>query len=617
MRKFVCVLAAALAGVAAADPYGICAHVGGHEFATREKAFALMKEAGIGYVRADFAWDGIQRNAESWNYERLDALMASVEAAQMRILPILDYNASFANPAWRHVDLWLRYVSNTVSRYQARIPVWEVWNEQDINQFWKDPNPTNYLALLKPTYAMVKAVNPRLQVAVGGYAGIPLDYIEELYKLGGKDCFDIMNIHPYSHPTPPEADLEQRVHGLRQVMEKYGDAKKPIWVTELGWPTQKQRLAVPGMLRGAFAQLKKDPAAKWRVLAVCDPHLPAGACVSQGGLEDELQQPVRRVTFDELLAALDADPPDAVVLPVNESFPADERIVRYVRDGGVLVSIGGMPFYYGWTRDPSGAWRQDKSVRTGDYLAQLRIDGEAWWYKRGYAIPEKMTVSGFGKDITCERFLRPSTAMKQGDSFIPLMSGVKDGYNGVGAAIIKYGSDMKGAVVVSALRESGMRGSTEDEQARLNTRANLMLLQMGIAQIFNYEFHAPESDDLDQESHFGIVHKDLSPKPAFHAYKTLTTQRPKDAAAVDAPWQSVDGALYFPQWKTPDGKQGGAIWAYKRKGNAKLTFASPRIKLTSYLGAEIKGDWRGSTCTLPLDDAPVYFSGGALVSAEL
>ena len=617
MKKLMCFVLALVAGAASANPYGICAHVGGHEWATRDKSFALMGAAGITYVRADFSWGGIQRNAESWNYDRLDALMMSAESTRMRILPILNYNVPFANPAYQHLDLWLRYVSNTVSRYQAKIPVWEVWNEQDINQFWKDPSPTNYFALLKPTYAMIKSINPKLQVAVGGYAGVPLGYIEELYKLGGGACFDIMNIHPYSHPTPPEADLEKRILDLRQLMDKYGDAKKPLWVTELGWPTQKQRFAVPGMLRGAFAQLKA-PDAKWRVLAVNDPHLPVGASITQGALEDELQGggSVQRVDFDELFAALDTAPPDAVVLSANESFPADERLIRYVRDGGVLVSLGGAPFYYGWTRDGNGTWKQDNSVRTGDYHAQLRMDFEAWWYKRGYTIPERMKVSGFGTDIECDRYLRPSDKLKEGDRFIPLLQGTRDGYDGIGAAIIKYGSDMKGALILSGIRESGMRGSTEDEQARINTRANLILLQLGIAQIFNYEFHAPEQDDLDQESHFGIVHKDLTPKPAYHAYRALTAQRPGNSTVVNAPWKSTDGSLYFPQWKKPDGQTGGAVWAYRQKGNYTLTFSTPKVKLTSYLGEEIKGEWKGSACTLPLTDAPLYFSGGSLISAE-
>jgi len=207
--------------------------------------------------------------------------------------------------------------------------------------------------------------------------------------------------------------------------------------------------------------------------------------------------------------------------------------------------------------------------------------------------------------------------MKEGDRFIPLMQGTQDGYNGVGAAIIKYGSDMKGAVVLSGIREGGMRGSTEDEQARITMRANMMLLQLGIVQIFNYEFHAPEADDLDQESHFGIVHKDLSPKPAYHAYRTFTTQRPPNATVLNVPWKSPDGSLYFPQWKMSSGQTSGAIWAYRQKGKYALTFSTSMVKLVSYLGEEIKGDWKGNVCTLPLSDAPVYFSGGSLTSAKL
>ena len=613
MKKFVGILLAVLAAVASANPYGICSHVGGHEWATRDATFERMKEAGISYVRADFAWAGIQRNAESWNFDKFDALMVSAQNAKMRILPILDYNVSFADPAWRHVGLWLPYVSNTVARYQAQIPIWEVWNEQDLDHFWKNPNPTNYFTLLKPTYETIKAINPKLQVAVGGYAGVPLGYIEELYKLGGKSYFDIMNIHPYSHPMPPEVDLEQRIGDLRKLMAKYGDEQKPVWVTEIGWPTQKQRFVVPGLLREALTQLK--PGATWRVMAIQDSSLPVGASVTQNALEAEVSGTVQRVDFDELLAALDINPPDAIVLPLNESFPADERLIRYVRDGGVLVSFGGAPLYYGWTRGDDGTWRQDKSVRTGDYYAQLRFANEAWWHKRPYTIPEKMKISGFGQEAECERFLRPEH-LKEGDRFIPLMQAAKDGYTGTGAAIIKYDSDMKGALILSGIRESGMRGSSEDEQARLNTRANLILLQLGIAQIFNYEFHAPEEDDLDPESHFGIVHKDLTPKPAYHAYRTLTTHRPPNATTHPAPWKTPDGALYFPQWETPDGPPAGAIWAYRQKGTYALTFTTPRIKLTTHLGQEIKTEWDGATTRLPLTDAPIYFTGGHLLTTE-
>ncbi|MCL1857153.1 MAG: beta-galactosidase [Kiritimatiellaeota bacterium] len=331
----------AWADVALSNPYGICAHIDWREWEVRDRELALMKEAGIGYVRTDFAWGGIQFDRESWNYGRLDAMMESAKGAAMPILPILDYHASFATPAHEHLDLWLRYVSNTVSRYQTQIPVWEVWNEQNLDQFWKSPNPTNYLALLTPTYELVKAINPELQVAIGGHAGVPLDFIEELYRLGAKPYFDIMNVHPYSHPAPPEAGLERTMRGLYAVMAKYGDEKKPTWVTETGWPTQPRRLMAPGMLRHAFSQLKKAPDAAWRTLVIHDPSLPVGSGIDLAIVADEIPGSVLAATFDEMLDAFEKNPPNAVILPVTESFPADERLIRYVRDGGVLVATAG------------------------------------------------------------------------------------------------------------------------------------------------------------------------------------------------------------------------------------------------------------------------------------
>jgi hypothetical protein len=66
---------------------------------------------------------------------------------------------------------------------------------------------------------------------------------------------------------------------------------------------------------------------------------------------------------------------------------------------------------------------------------------------------------------------------------------------------------------VSALFERGQQGSSEIKQAKMLTRAQLIAQQLGVAKVFWYEFQAPEHDDLDPESHFGILHRDLSPSP--------------------------------------------------------------------------------------------------------
>ena len=113
-------------------PYGVCSHVTrGQEFPTRTTAFKLIHDAGIASVRSDFDWSGVQPNADTWVFDHLDTVLDDAEKTGIQILPILAYNTRFANPAHEHLDAWKTYVRTLVERYQTRIPVWEVWNEQN------------------------------------------------------------------------------------------------------------------------------------------------------------------------------------------------------------------------------------------------------------------------------------------------------------------------------------------------------------------------------------------------------------------------------------------------------------------------------------------------------
>ena len=94
--------------------------------------------------------------------------------------------------------------------------------------------------------AAAKAANPNVRVAMGGLAGWSLPFLDSLYKEGLKDCCDIVNVHPYSYPHAPEGPYRNAFRKLREQMARYGDAGKPVWFTEVGWPTHDVSLAGPG-----------------------------------------------------------------------------------------------------------------------------------------------------------------------------------------------------------------------------------------------------------------------------------------------------------------------------------------------------------------------------------
>ena len=232
-----------------------------------ETSIGLMADAGIGWARTNWAWKDLQPKQGPFDYTHLDDVDRVAAEHHIQVLPILT-----AVPAWSatapdqlkakygnlspvdryrpaNIEDWLRYVQNVVKRYGAaddapgspRIKYWEVWNEENIPEFWPPtPNPVEYLALLKATYQTIKAADPTAKVVLGGLAnaGINSDgsnYLQSLYDLGGVSYFDVVSIHYYSAPMYGVAPVQHAVESVRAIMDSHGDRGKPLWLTEIGW----------------------------------------------------------------------------------------------------------------------------------------------------------------------------------------------------------------------------------------------------------------------------------------------------------------------------------------------------------------------------------------------
>ena len=149
----------------------------------------------------------------------------------------------------------------------------EVWNEQNLHYEWgnKPLNPADYMNLLRPAYASIKAACPSMLVISGaltpaGDAG-PLArddfaYLEGMYQNGLARYADGIGAHPSGYNVPPSVGWESAcaviqgtgnffngpcdtphhswsfrstMEGYRNIMVVYGDANKRIWPTEFGW----------------------------------------------------------------------------------------------------------------------------------------------------------------------------------------------------------------------------------------------------------------------------------------------------------------------------------------------------------------------------------------------
>ena len=119
---------------------------------------------------------------------------------------------------------------------------WQIWNEPvggdgdaTPSVFWADSAPfqTRYVALLHAAYGAIKAADPTATVVLGALVGLSWKTLQLIYDAGAGGSFDAVALHPY---TAKPANVVRIVRFVRDVMNRNGDAAKPIQVTELGWP---------------------------------------------------------------------------------------------------------------------------------------------------------------------------------------------------------------------------------------------------------------------------------------------------------------------------------------------------------------------------------------------
>lgn len=227
------------------DPFGVC-HGGN---------VALMQEIGINLTRNDITWTGIEPTDDDWHWTGWDNHVASLQANDLRVLPILDYSnpavqedhASFNTIYSEHdIQEWLEYVNNCVEKYYTSnnnyVDTWEIWNEPNLGDvswmdggFWTGTDE-QFFELQKRTAANLTA-NPLLsdlKIMSGGISGHSPEYLSAMFDYGAMEDIDILAFHPYSGSSYDSLDV--KINEVKEVADKYGFDGE-LWITEVGMAT--------------------------------------------------------------------------------------------------------------------------------------------------------------------------------------------------------------------------------------------------------------------------------------------------------------------------------------------------------------------------------------------
>jgi len=287
-----------------------------------ETQLSRLQRGGVDSIRIPFFW--IQpRPSAPLDLSGADAQVAALARAGLEPLPFF-----YGAPRWavrpRHVpgdrggstaplrlpasgraaQGWATFVRAAVARYGPRgsfwtenpgiprrpIHTWQVWNEQNFKYFVVRPNPAEYARLVRRSARAIHAADRRARVLLGGLFARPAeaglrfrppraffaaDFLEQMYRRspGIGSMFDGVALHPYSASF---RELPARIEEVRRVMRRHRDAGKGLWITELGWSSQrpsrgnsfaKGRRGQAAQLKGAFKILRRNQG-RWRLRQV-------------------------------------------------------------------------------------------------------------------------------------------------------------------------------------------------------------------------------------------------------------------------------------------------------------------------------------------------------------
>lgn len=219
---------------------------------------AAAQAAGGEFVVLVLSWEDIEPTPGYFYWEKSDAALAAAAFHGLGVVARLDRPPVWARTAegpvpWR-LDAYAAFVGRAVARYGARLDGVLLWNEPNLRLEWDDqtPDAAGYVALLAAGYGAAKAAQPDLPVVMAGLAFTrgdgstavnDLEFLRDVYALGGAAYFDVLAAHPYGFGAPPTAVPDvaalnfRRLELHRALMEEMGDGATPVWITEMGWRT--------------------------------------------------------------------------------------------------------------------------------------------------------------------------------------------------------------------------------------------------------------------------------------------------------------------------------------------------------------------------------------------
>lgn len=215
----------------------VCTDVAGAWLVKQENHAAtvhMIRLAGISWVRERLSWAGTETQRGKFDWGVYSALADKYAKEGVHICQMWHDSPKWSHPASENNicpddlrDIY-NFARTAASRFSNTINVWETWNEPDTGLLLDAAD--RYSGMVKAIYLGYKDGNPNATVLQGALLKGVTPMARCLYESGTTDYFDMFNWHIYNKPSVYSGALAAHT----DLLNKYGAADRPIWLTEAG-----------------------------------------------------------------------------------------------------------------------------------------------------------------------------------------------------------------------------------------------------------------------------------------------------------------------------------------------------------------------------------------------
>ena len=252
----------------------------------RTQTLAQQRALGVGLIRRTFDWSTIEVAPGQYDFSAYDTFVADTAENGIKILPVLfnppPFKSSKPTSGAKHGTYFPKNPADlgafgkaVVERYGRKGSFWaqrpdvpklpitayQVWNEPNIPAYAPPtPSARKYVALLKATRKGIRSADPRAEIVTAGLPDSRLSkpdlyrFVAAMYKAGAKGQFNALAINPYARTT---RDMIGKLRRIRRIMNRAGDSRSRIWITEIGWSDTGPRGAFRVGAAGQASRIKQ------------------------------------------------------------------------------------------------------------------------------------------------------------------------------------------------------------------------------------------------------------------------------------------------------------------------------------------------------------------------